>query len=106
MPEYAGGEAKLLSDIGQLVTYPAEAKAAKLEGRVLIKFIITPAGNIEATEISQGIVATPPQVPAAQLLNKEALNAVRNLPGKWKPGRQGGQAVAVVYTIPITFSLK
>ncbi|MBT2556440.1 TonB family protein [Hymenobacter sp. ISL-91] len=105
MPQYAGGQVQLLTDIGQLVKYPAAATEAKLEGRVMIKFIITAAGKIEAAEVSKGVAATPAQARAARLLNEVALNAVRSLPGKWTPGRQNGVPVAVQYNVPISFAL-
>lgn len=105
MPQYEGGQVQLLTDIGQLVKYPAQAKDAKLEGQVMIKFIITPAGKIEAAEVVKGIASSPAQAQAAQLLNDVALNAVRSLPGKWTPGRQNGEPVAVQYAIPISFAL-
>ncbi|RSK49511.1 energy transducer TonB [Hymenobacter rigui] len=119
MPEYAGGQLQLLQDIGRLVKYPQAAKDAKLEGRVFVKFIVTPEGIIQAAQITKGIetsvkrsatgaatVKTQAVTPEARAMNEAALAAVQNLPGKWTPGRQDGKPVAVEYTIPITFSLK
>lgn len=119
MPEYPGGQAQLLADIGKLVVYPATALAEKLEGRVFVKFIVAPDGILQAAQLQKGIdyevkypgadgqqQTTRITTPAAQALNEAALKAIRNLPGKWKPGRQNGQPVAVFYTVPITFSLK
>jgi outer membrane biosynthesis protein TonB len=119
MPQYQGGQDQLLADIGKQLVYPAIAKEAKQEGRVFVKFIVAVDGSIQAVQLFQGISyklkypgnAGEQKVsmiipPAAQALNEAALNAVRNLPGKWTPGRQDGKAVAVFYTVPITFSLK
>jgi hypothetical protein len=119
MPEYQGGQAQLLADIGKAVVYPEIAKAEKLEGRVFVKFIVAADGSIQAAEVQKGIgynvevpdgggkpVLTKVVTPAAQAMNDMALNAVRNLPGKWKPGTQAGKPVAVFYTVPITYSLK
>ncbi|WP_242478804.1 energy transducer TonB [Hymenobacter lapidiphilus] len=119
MPEYAGGQTQLLTDIGRLTQYPPIALNEKLEGKVFVRFIIGADGSMQAIDIQKGIETSisysdskgEPQTtkivtPAAQALNAAALNAVRNLPGKWTPGRQEGKAVAVEYTIPITFSLK
>ncbi|MCR5887878.1 energy transducer TonB [Hymenobacter sp. J193] len=118
MPEYEGGQAQLLADIGKLVKYPASAVAEKLEGKVFVRFIVGANGTVQAAEVTKGIehsVQYPgsngqPQTtrittPGAWALNEAALNAVRSLPGKWKPGRQDGKAVDVMYTVPITFSL-
>ncbi|UPL49295.1 M56 family metallopeptidase [Hymenobacter sublimis] len=117
MPEYAGGSKQLLADIGKLAQYPAVAKAEKLGGRVFITFIVAADGSLQNIYIREAIqgqvkdfgadgeqmVATL-TTPAAQALNEVALNAVRNLPGRWQPGRQDGKAVAVLYTVPITFT--
>ncbi|UOQ75630.1 M56 family metallopeptidase [Hymenobacter sp. 5516J-16] len=119
MPEYAGGSKQLLADIGKLAQYPAVAKAEKLGGRVFITFIVAADGSLQNIHIREAIqgqvkdfgadgeqmVATL-TTPAAQALNEVALNAVRNLPGRWQPGRQDGKAVAVLYTVPITFTPK
>ena len=119
MPEYAGGQEKLLADVGKLVKYPAVALAEKIEGRVFVKFIIGADGAMQAIHLHKGIGTavvnsdTPGEeqvesaaTPGAQALNETALNTVRHLPGKWTPGRQNGKAVAVHYIVPITFSLK
>lgn len=119
MPEYVGGQEKLLADISKQVKYPASALAEKLEGRVFIKFIIAPDGSMQAIQLQKGIETTikypgsagEQQVtklvtPGAKAMNDVAMAAVRNLPGQWKPGTQNGQPVAVFFTVPITFSLK
>ncbi|SNC77294.1 TonB protein C-terminal [Hymenobacter gelipurpurascens] len=119
MPEYVGGQEKLLADIGKQVKYPASALAEKLEGRVFIRFIVAADGSLQAAQLQKGIdyevkypgadgqqQTTRITTPAAQAMNEAALNAVRNLPGQWKPGTQNGQPVAVFFTVPITFSLK
>lgn len=118
MPEYEGGPNQLLADIAALIKYPEVAKAEKLEGRVFVGFIVAADGSLQAVQVRKGIetsITYPDSqgqparaniiTPAAQALNEAALNAVRNLPGRWTPGREKGKAVAVQYTIPITFAL-
>ena len=39
------------------------------------------------------------------LLDAEAIRVVSTMP-KWEPGQQGGQAIAVEYTLPIVFKLQ
>ena len=39
------------------------------------------------------------------LLDAEAIRVVITMP-KWEPGQQGGQAIAVEYTLPIVFKLQ
>ncbi|OWP64730.1 hypothetical protein CDA63_02935 [Hymenobacter amundsenii] len=119
MPEYAGGQAQLLTDVGKLTRYPAAALAEKIEGQIFVKFIIGADGTMQAIHLHKGIgtavinsdnpgeeQAASAATPGTQALHQAALNTVRNLPGKWTPGRQDGKAVAVQYIVPITFSLK
>ncbi|MBT9393066.1 TonB family protein [Hymenobacter sp. NST-14] len=106
MPEYEGGQEKLLDDIGKLVKYPPAAIAAKVEGRAFVKFIVGADGTIQAATVQKGVAKPGTPAALAQELDEIALNAVRNLPGKWTPGRKDGKAVAVSYTVPITFALK
>ncbi|MBX0292646.1 energy transducer TonB [Hymenobacter sp. HSC-4F20] len=119
MPEYAGGQEQLVADLSKLAKYPAAAKAEKLSGRVFVGFVVAADGTIQGIHLKKGIefsvkypgnsgkqMSTKISTPGAQALNEAALNAIRSLPGKWTPGRQDGQAVAVMYTAPISFSLK
>jgi len=119
MPEYAGGQQQLLTDIGELTKYPAVALQEKCEGKVFIEFIIAADGSMQAVNLKKGISipvtfpnnqGEPPAnqlvTPGAQALNEAALTAVRNLPGRWTPGRQDGQPVAVSYVVPVSFALK
>jgi TonB family protein len=107
MPEYAGGIPQLLSDLGNSVKYPAGAVSAKLEGKVFVSFVVGEDGQLRDFKINKGIVATDKsQQPLADVMNQEALRAVRELPGRWQPGTQDGKPVSVAYTVPITFALK
>ncbi|WP_019946448.1 M56 family metallopeptidase [Hymenobacter aerophilus] len=108
MPMYEGGQEQLLDDVSKLVKYPPGALAAKVEGRAFVKFVVSADGKIQAAEVQKGAGKDNPKVSPelAQQLDDAALYAVRNLPGKWTPGRQGGKAVPVYFTIPITFLVK
>ncbi|GAB3299932.1 TonB family protein [Hymenobacter tenuis] len=105
MPEYAGGQEQLLRDIAKQVTYPAAAKAAGLEGRVFVKFIVAEDGSIQAVHLQKGIPAPKGQEAAAKALDEAALAAVKSLNGRWTPGRQDSKPAAVFYTVPISFAL-
>jgi TonB family protein len=95
MPQYPGGDAELLNFIKNNAKYPEEAKSKKIEGRVIIRFVVNPEGNVEDLRVLKGV---------DPLLDAEALRVVRMLNG-WKPGMQGGKAVGVYYMVPVTFAL-
>lgn len=47
MPQYPGGEMELLKFIAMNMQYPEAAKSDKVEGRVIIRFIVNTQGNVE-----------------------------------------------------------
>ncbi|MBI5009839.1 MAG: TonB family protein [Bacteroidia bacterium] len=95
MPLYPGGDAELLKYIAENTKYPEEAKAAKAEGRVIVRFIVTKEGNADGVSILKGV---------HPILDEEAVRVVSSLKG-FEPGKQGGIPVNVWYMVPITFAL-
>ena len=95
MPQYPGAEGELMNFITTNIKYPEAAKADKIEGRVIIRFIINKDGNAEEPVILKGI---------HPLLDAEAIRVVKMLKG-FTPGYQGDKPVNVYYTLPIPFSL-
>jgi TonB family protein len=95
MPEYPGGNAALLEFIKNNTRYPEAAKADKIEGRVIVKFVVNTKGKVEDAGVIKGV---------HPLLDAEAIRVVSLLSG-WLPGAQGGQPVNVWYMVPVSFSL-
>ena len=104
MPEPPGGFGALLKHIATSIRYSQAGIDNKIEGRVFVSFVVNKEGNIETVRLQKGITE-PRHEAGAQALNEEALRVVRELP-QWTPGRQGGQPVAVSFTIPVSFALK
>lgn len=96
MPQYPGGDVELLNFIASNTGYPQEAKSAGIQGRVIVRFIVTSEGNVRDIEVLKGV---------DPLLDAEAKRVVSQLIG-WKPGILGGKPVNVFYMVPITFTLK
>lgn len=95
MPVYPEGDAELFKFIYSHIVYPEAAKAEKIEGRVILRFIISPEGNVEGISIVRGV---------HPLLDNEAVRVLELVP-PFRPGMQGGKAVNVWYSIPVTFKL-
>jgi TonB family protein len=95
-PQYPGGEAELLSFIAANTVYPAEAKSAGIQGRVVVRFIVTSEGNVTDIEVLKGV---------HPLLDAEAVRVIGSST-RWKPGILGGKPVNVFYMVPVTFTLK
>ena len=96
MPEYPGGMQALFEFLKENIKYPEDAQKQKVEGRVLVKFVVETDGSISNIEVVKN---------AFPSLDAEAERVVRIMP-KWTPGKQKGQVVRVKFVLPINFSLK
>jgi len=74
-------------------TYPALAKAARVQGEVVLTAVISTSGQIENLQLVSG----------HPMLVQEAINAVRQW--RYKPYLLNGQPVEVETTITVIFSL-
>lgn len=100
MPEeramFPGGDVACQEWLRDNVRYPADCQRQKVEGRVLVTFVVRYNGIItDATVISN----------VDYRLIDEAFRVVEIMP-KWIPAKDKGQPVSMRYTIPIQFSLK
>lgn len=95
MPKFPGGDAALLKYIATNVKYPEAAKNDGIQGRVIIRFCVTENGGIDLVSVLRGV---DPE------LDAEAVRVIKTLPS-FEPGKQGGIAVPVWYSVPITFAL-
>ena len=95
-PEFPGGDAAVLQYISDNIHYPKEARDKKIQGRVVVRFVINKDGSVGETSVLRS---------ADPLLDKEAMRVVSTLPA-FKPGEVDGKPVSVYYVLPIGFSLK
>lgn len=95
MPQFPGGQGELMKYLRNNVKYPAEAQKKKIEGRVIVTFVVNQKGRITNPTVERS---------AHPLLDAEALRVVKRMP-KWTPGRMNGEPVNVKFRLPITFKL-
>ncbi len=95
MPEFPGGVDSLLRYISTNLIYPKEALKKKIEGRVIIRFVVTKEGKV--TDVSAVKKVHP-------LLDQSAIDVVKAMP-QWTPGEENGKKVNVYFTLPISFRL-
>lgn len=95
-PEFPDGEAALQKYLYSNIKYPAIARENSIQGRVIVKFVVTKSGEIQNASIVRGIGGG---------CDEEALRVVKSMP-PWKPGKHNGKAVNVTFTLPITFKLE
>jgi periplasmic protein TonB len=96
MPTFPGGDKALHESLYRNLRYPEEAYNNNIEGKVLIRFVITKEGAVTNVTVLRS---------ADVNLDKAALDAVKKLP-KFNPGKQGGKPVAVWFTLPIVFKMQ
>lgn len=95
MPSFKEGTAALMSTIYKKLTYPEDAKEQGIEGKVILRFVVTKEGNIIQPIIVKGLYPS---------IDKAVLDVVPKIP-RFEPGMNGGKPVNVWYSIPITFKL-
>lgn len=94
-PEYPGGNRALLADIARGIRYPMVCKQQKIQGKVLVSFIVEKDGSLSDVTAVKKVHAN---------LNTEAIRVVKSLK-KWTPGSKDGQPVRVLSAVYVTFSL-
>ena len=75
------------------VNYPPECREDKIQGCVLISFVVDTDGSIKNARVLKSV---------HPLLDAEALRVISAMP-KWKPGLQHGTPVCVQYSVPVNF---
>ena len=95
MPEYPGGMEAMMKFVAENLKYPQQMQKEKVEGRVLLSFVVEKDGSV--TNIEE-VKSPHPD------LTEEAIRVVKLMP-KWKPGKQDGKEVRVQFNLPITFIL-
>lgn len=83
-----------LEGLQQEIRYPAEARAAGVEGRVFVQFVVDEQGDVIDEKIVRGV---------SPELDEEALRVVRQ--ARFEPGTQRGEPVKVQFSLPIQFRL-
>jgi TonB family protein len=96
MPAFPGGQDELMRYLATSIRYPVVAQENRIQGRVLVQFLISDTGHVSDATVISGIDPS---------VDKEALRVVQSMPA-WKPGKQRGIPVYVSYTLPINFVLQ
>ncbi len=93
-PQFPGGRTAMIDFISNNLKYPKAAIDNRIEGKVLLKFIIDSIGKICCVDIVGE--------PIGYGLEEEAIRIVRSMPN-WTPAYTDDRPVAVYYRMPITF---
>jgi TonB family protein len=96
MPEFPGGKNAFNEYLRNKIVYPPRAVTDKIEGRVVVKFIVRSTGEIGDVKVLRSI---------REDMDKECLRVMSVMPN-WKPGMISGKPVAVSYSVPVRFLLQ
>ena len=94
-PVYPGGLSEMSAFLSENLVYPEKSQKKRVEGRVLLSFIIEKNGSISHVTVEEGL---------DKKCNKEAIRVVKLMPN-WTPGTKDGKPVRVMFKLPIRFSL-
>lgn len=95
LPEFPGGMSQFMQWLNHALRYPPSARAQKLQGTVMISFVVEKDGLISHHQFVKK---------SNDLLNTEAMRVIRMMP-KWKPGKNHGKPCRTVVAVPIVFAL-
>jgi periplasmic protein TonB len=93
MPSFPGGDKALIAALYKNLKYPDQAYENNIEGKVLVRFVISKDGSVTNPTITRS---------ADPDLDRAAIDAIRKLP-RFNPGKQDGRPVDVWYSLPIVF---
>jgi len=95
MPEFKGGNIDMRVWVNSQLKYPQEARDAKVQGQILVSFIVTDSGTIRNIQIEKRLGFGCDEI-VVEMLNK--------MPA-WQPGFENDVAVDVKIGLPIAFIL-
>ncbi|NID12512.1 TonB family protein [Fibrivirga algicola] len=94
-PVYPGGLEALNTYLTTSIRYPEAARQNNITGKVLVSFVVDTDGSINRIRLLKGLNYG---------TDEEAVRVIARMPN-WTPGKQKGRAVAILYTLPVPFSV-
>ena len=95
LPEFPGGPVEFMKWLTRNLRYPVSAQKQKIEGRVMVSFIVNKDGTISDIKVLK---------PAHPMLDREALRVIHLMPN-WKAGEDKGKPCRTMMAIPVVFAL-
>lgn len=93
------GDATMLEDIYSNLRYPDEARASRVEGTVVVSFVVEEDGLVTNVKLQRD-VGCGLGAEAVRLVERWVTSDLR-----WVPATQAGKAVRVQYYLPVKFEL-
>jgi protein TonB len=97
MPQFPGGEQKLMEYLSKTVRYPVDALEQNITGKVICQFVVDTDGTISDIVVVRSV---------RKILANEAVRVIKAMPkGIWIPGKLEGIPVRVRFTLPVVFRM-
>ena len=94
--EFPGGVSAMMSYLAENKHYPESAKAAGVEGRVIVQFTVDCKGNVTAPKVLRSV---------NKEIDAEAVRLIRSMP-QWEPAESDNKPVATKMTLPVVFKIE
>lgn len=95
LPQYPGGMSQFVKWLTETLVYPDQAMKRKIQGKVVISFIVEKDGSLSNLKVAKG---------AHRLLDAEAMRVAKLMP-KWEAGKNKGKPCKTLVNLPIVFQL-
>lgn len=92
-------KSNLLEYVIENLKYPEQARTEKVEGKVVVTFVVEPNGTISSIKVPKKLY------PACDAEAIRVIESMNSLPGLWTPGMQKGEKVRVEFALPVMFKL-
>jgi protein TonB len=96
LPEFPGGMVQFMKWLTRNLHYPRLAQQQKIEGKVVVSFIVNRDGTIANAKVEKSVDPN---------LDREALRVIRMMP-KWTPGIMNEKPCRTMVAIPVVFKLR
>lgn len=95
IPEFPGGVAAFMRWITKNLPYPKNAQSQRIQGKVVVSFIVETDGQVSNIKIEKGV---------SSYLDIEVMRLMQKMP-KWQPGIQNDAPCRTMMAVPIVFEL-
>lgn len=95
LPEFPGGIVEFMKWLTANLRYPELAQKNKIQGKVVVSFIVNKDGSISSPKIQKSV---------DPMLDNEALRVIKRMP-HWKPGIMDAKPCRTMFAIPVVFKI-
>jgi protein TonB len=93
LPSFGENKSDLIKYILNQINIPVEAKENRIEGKVIVEFIIGKNGEVNSVRVLRGL---------GWGCDEEVIRVIEEMP-KWKAGKHHGKPVQVKLILPVAF---